>query len=670
MSGPLIVLLFIGGPYSSFGQNAEAFDDADELDVRFDSAGRKGKRSSEKIAAVPVHADAGEEENREQPEDAHGSGYRLWPDAIPPRPLGGRALTTIEDHRIEASGDYYWPIFRVGLRAGMISGTNLLGGPSIPYATLQPSPYVTGTVSAESEGPVLYSMAAVTGSYLYLRSEPSIRLPYDSNSRGAIEEHAGAGHFYGDAIPVIRFARNVAMAPFAGVEAWALSSADSQMMLDGNVGLAAAWRFAPSHTVHAWGQVEGTLSRADSYRNVDGPNRVSDFNGQVYLEGVSAGADYTHTFGHEDYLRPWVQYTNRNVYHRVDTGMDLGLGPVTLAMAGRFQDTNSPWFVGERGGAVSVQWRPLEDLGLGVTGSVMERRDYEDNSLPYGFNVVGGVTWTPGENASGVSVRRTMVRQVHDDPEAEGIIARGQEYSNTGDYEDSFRNAVGKSRDFDAFAGNLPVAGVGDILRAVSLMTRSLNDIGYNHTEGEVLNAGNTPDIYSGWRGVYLSADEEDRAPVAICIGAAQLASELAERLGQRLGIAIEADPVSTVDNKPGGHAVPMIRIPGEGIVFVDWGTIVPTNTFDPQAALAVYQGRAGSVAVLHTVGDSSDRGAYAGRIYPEQGRALFDATTLHGEPGLPRSRGREFFNDEARGSDLTRRRALNALDRSLVGPF
>lgn len=203
--------------------------------------------------------------------------------------------------------------------------------------------------------------------------------------------------------------------------------------------------------------------------------------------------------------------------------------------------------------------------------------------------------------------------------------------------------------------------GSKGILTALSEFTALFNQYNYNENEGSPPNLDSVASIYERARGSYLSGAKD---PTLVCLGAAQYAAALAEELGRRSGIPIQASAttVTTTDaaGRSGGHAVAQVKTKDLGIVFVDWGRIIPTYTFDTERSLRVYQALVGVPAVYHRITDPSRNGRHVGALFTEEGKLYVHALTFHGE--APRPPLSALFDDGPSGEQVANERYKNLL--------
>ncbi|MBI4668767.1 MAG: hypothetical protein HY747_06215 [Elusimicrobia bacterium] len=656
------------------------------LKQKFDKA--KGKSKSAK-AAAPVKPSAGASSEGEPTEPGKETGSKGDPTepALPGDPTepgsekaapekksksgkqafkykGYKGFVTVEDHQIEGALTYYGDAFMAGLRSGVVNGANFFTGPAIPYATLKPSPYLTATVALGHDGEKLDALGAGSVSFMNVNSEAS--LPWSDGTYSPSQSKSiGSGSFYGDVIGTFQVSKNAALSVFGGANVWGSQLASNQVFGSANAGLAAAFKMSDKDTVHVWTQAEMTVEGADAFQNMKSKYLP---NGAVYFEGVQGGLDYKHQIDPANSFKFWGEYSYKPYYQSVDGGADYEFGPFSASLASHYQKAGNPWFVNEGGGAAQVEYKILPELAVSLTGSILGRSDFEGEELPVAYALAGGLAWTPGKNKSGGKIGVSALDQEFENPDFETINAMAQQYQNiTPEFSAAFNEALGKSETFEDFIRNFPAGNEKAIIQAIAIITHSQNVLNYNHNEGEVLNLNNIDEIYRRWRQTYLqwdpNSDDPPQDPILRCLGAAQMASVLAVELGKKIGLDIKAGAVSVVTDD--GHMVPMIRLPSQGFVFVDWGAVIPTNTFDPEAALAVYQGVRGRIAVVHYFTDSDDDGSYAGHIITKQGLPVLKATGVLGDHEFELEKP-NLFDDEPSGSDLTLERSLDALDETL----
>ncbi|MEK7287305.1 MAG: hypothetical protein AAB091_01925 [Elusimicrobiota bacterium] len=663
------------------------------LESEFDGA--KAAKPSRKKTAVAVPAASSERpepEKEPEPSTQKRTGEKQLNESGASKQVLPRwppiVHVKLSDYQVEES--LIFPMttgFSLGTRAGLISAQSFLGGSDLPFGTLLPSPYGTLSSKFKHQGKGIDVMTLVTGGYLYLNTEPSLPnvrtkvsgpawLKGGKDDNGLVAEGLVAGSFYSDVISPWRVGGRAALAAFGGGGVFGMGNFSDaytwQGMLDANAGVALAVKVADSEMLRYWVQGEAAMGQADSYRNI---TEKGVPNWAFFYEGISMGADYSRYLGPSQHIRAWSQVAARMPYTDFMIGADYAKDAIVVSPSVMARVSHSPWFANEQGGALKIGLRPLDKLGVDLTGSLAARSDIDGRALSENYSIQAGLSWTPGDGVN-IKTSRYLARQVYDTPDPKLIQALDKSYENIDqEFIDGFKEAVKASPDLPSFARNLNVASLRDILYAASLMTGFQDVVNYNSNEFSVPNAQSDDEIYGRWRAAYMDllADPESRGdPMLVCIGSAQSASGLVMALSRKLGLDLQAGPVSVV--KRGSeiglttaHAAAIIRSPEEGFFFVDFGDIMPTGTFDPDAALAIYQAKRGSVSVSHYFGDVSRGGRTEARKISEQGKIVLDAVSFYGDPELPRSREREMYNRDPRSSEITRDRALESLRKTLM---
>ena len=186
------------------------------------------------------------------------------------------------------------------------------------------------------------------------------------------------------------------------------------------------------------------------------------------------------------------------------------------------------------------------------------------------------------------------------------------------------------------------------VLSAVSEFTSLFSLYNYNDTEGKPENVDKVGELYGRARASYLAGAKD---PTLVCLGAAQFAAVFAEELGRRSGVPIQAAAITVKAEANGmaaGHAATQVKTKEYGIVWADWGTLIPTYTWDTERALRVYQSIVGIPALFHEITDAGRNGRHVGYLFTEEGKLYVDALTVHG--GLPKTRTAPLFDDAPRG--------------------
>ncbi len=621
--------------------------------------------------------------------------------------------TTLQDYRIEGSAIFsVTPWLSLGARGGLVNSCSLFGGPCLPFGTLTTSPYGVANATFKYQGTGIDALAVLSGGNIFLNSKfgldaqrnatelpQTFSLSFALRARGWGEgsqgpsrfafyqtsfsggdkvssnpdsyigpligpgaEHLLAGSLYYDVISPWRLGRRVALAPFVGggIFMMGLSDAQStQALADVNAGVALAIKIADSDMVRMWGLAEGAAGPDNSYGNIT-PEGMSAWS--LYYDGIMAGADYSWYLGPNEHVRGWVEMAARPNADSLIIGAEYAKNLIQLSPAFMVQQSRSPWFANEKGGALKVGVGPLADeWTLSALGSYSARSDISGQPLPDGYALMTGVTWTPGASQTIAENKRYIARQIHDTPDPNRLEYLKEDYSTiSGRMAESFNNAVEDSSNFASFEKNIQAHTFRDILEAAALISVSQSALAYN---------------YDDWREAYLEDQNNSKIAGTDSLsgwGASALrASELAIALGRRLGIELEAAPVTITrlgrDKEFKNYAAAVIRSPEYGFFFIDQGDITPTGTLDPDAALAVYQAQKGAITIAHYFGQAQGGGPRAARKITEQGKILLDALSFYGDPQLPRPPEREFFNREPRASGITKMRALDALRRTLM---
>ncbi|MFI5345924.1 MAG: hypothetical protein ACHQ51_06075 [Elusimicrobiota bacterium] len=349
------------------------------------------------------------------------------------------------------------------------------------------------------------------------------------------------------------------------------------------------------------------------------------------------------------------------VSQRADVGVrpyvGASSGRVTAMVAAELRKSRDPFYPDARGVAARLSAAPTDGVVVSVEGRI-QRGAYALSPEPT----------TNGSFEGQVSIdlgRIARLRAAHRERDASRISYRPEASREMNarlpgpDYASIFAEALRTSPTFDAFVARVPVNGTDGVLDAVSAFTQSFGARNYNYDAPKLQNLDDLEQLYERGRASYLDGA---RDPILICIGSAQFSSRLAQALGARAGVPIEASAVTVeVPNANGvnaGHAVAAIRTKEYGIVFADWGKLTPTHTYDTAQALRVYQAVQGVPEVYHTVTGGPD-GRAVGYLFTEEGKAMIRRLTFHGS--VPQSAVASLFQDAPNGGDAAaaRYRAL-----------
>jgi len=574
----------------------------------------------------------------------------------------------LEDHQIEAGiGVKLWNAVRLGTRTGFVTAAgSFLGGPPIPYATLKPSLYTTQSAQAGYQGKKLDTTLRLTFGAMEMNSEQSLTAP-GVRSR-SFQQMVRAESAYGDVIGIFPVAEKAALAAFVGAEAWEFHADNAEHSMEMNAGSALATRVGQSSVFRLTLQGTAFLAKADSFQNV---RASGHWNGAIRPGQLQAGADYTTTIGGNK-LRLGVDAIHASSYDRLIPQASLSNSNGAVSLQGELTKSRNVWFPNSHGvsGRAVV---PVKDFDISLEGKIIQQQAVDFDRGDFAFQAVGGLAWTPGKSdiAAKTRAQRVLAQEDTRYPSRSPIdtfLSQSSSYN-----EGRLKNDLKKSRDFQSFARNINANSVEDIITAVAVITYSQVQLDYNFDEHKgALNVDNSEKLYKRWKESFISQNKD---PILVCIGAAEFASELVNAWGRLRGINITAAPISVVktratdplgDTTYGMHSVPAIRTQEYGIVFVDWGQIIPTQTLDTRAALQMYQATQGVPTTIHYLGNPNERGQTSDVIFSPESEVLLDAVTLHGDPDVSHGDIQTSPYDGPRGSQITRTRALDALDRAL----
>jgi hypothetical protein len=430
---------------------------------------------------------------------------------------------------------------------------------------------------------------------------------------------------------------------------------------------------------HALGLVEGNAGTMFMYK--DGDNEVSWF-----VDGRLEGA-HANMFNNDRYAAvpggtTGAEYARMLGKNRVSVGFDASIqpadtgvrpyvgwanGPVSVLAAGDFRKSLNAFYpdVTGVGGRAMFQVTPGVEVGAAghfsheifslAPAPVNDFTAFGMLSLNYEqlFNLKAG--WRVPSTA---------------DPHPYNVaetVALNTSIPGT-NYGDIFKAALQNNPNYSGFVSAIPVHNGNDILAAMSAFTNTFGNLNYNKNEGSPENVDNIAELYTRGRASFLNGTQD---PILVCIGSAQFAANLANDLGKQAGIPIAASAVTVMvpdkNNADAGHAVTMVKMsmPQYGIVFVDWGHLTPTYSYDTSRALAIYQALQGIPSLFHDITAGQD-GHHVGYLFSEEGKVFVRNLTFHAEaPGNPLDR---VFNVEPRGSGITTER-FRSLLRDKFGP-
>lgn len=529
-----------------------------------------------------------------------------------------------------------------------------------PYPILKQSPFALGGVKMTYSGPVEAMITATVGG-VNLRSrrlldDPALELATPAARHGGrdISQNQMVGSVYADVGKTFDVGGGWKAALYAAADGlgWSTPGAKygSDGLLEGNVGT--SWlRRSGGHELTLFADVAAEAAPKNGYRNGGQLTAVPSARGGVeyavnkgsgrYLAGVEA-----ETRRADDGLRPYL-------------GVERGDLKALLALDMR--RGKDPFYPDSTAVAARVQAKVARDLTAGLSGRY-ETKSYAMAPGPLNdTRVTADLTWTPNDKLVVQSAKQWAARQ-----KEEYSASRQRELNEASlasPQSTDVRALIAASPTLPDFLAAYRPGDSKGILTALSEFTSLFNRYNYNDNEGSPPNLDSIAEIYARTRGSYLSGQKD---PTLVCLGAAQYAAALAEELGRRSGIPIAASAttVKTADEqgRAGGHAVAQVKTKDMGIVFVDWGRIIPTYTFDTERSLRVYQALVGVPAVFHQITDPSKGGRHTAYLFTEEGKLYVNTLTFHGESG--RAPASELFNDDPSGDRITTERYKNLLKK------
>lgn len=579
-------------------------------------------------------------------------------DADPPPPVS----VTVSDEKGEAA---FRPTTKWGnltlrpvVKAGALALTEQF---PYPYPILNRSPYAVAGSVLQYDG-VVQSMVAVTIGGAQINSHRLFDDPNGELGSSASRSHAREvsnmqtwRSVYADVGKTFDAGGGWRGSFYAALDAMGWSTKGTEHGQDGlmseTVGTAWLKRMSGGGQLHLFGDVSAEGAPRNAYRN-DGKYEQApsakagvEYSAPLRSGRWLAGVE-TLTRRADDSIRPFAGVEGRDV------------SGVLALDARRSKDAFYP---DSKALAASVQARVTKNLTASVTGRY-QLKSYElgPGSMA-DSRVEVGLAWTPG-GGSVVSAAKSwgMSRKPEYSPDKERAL---QKLVDDSPRRDEIRALIAASPTLPDFLSAYKPKDQMGVILAASEFTRLFSAYNYNYTEGAPPNLDKVGQLYERMRQSYLDSKAD---PILVCIGAAQYTAALAEELGARNGIPVRATGVTVesaaANGGPSGHAVAAIRTRDTGIVFVDWGKVVPTYTFDTERALRVYQALVGTPAVYHEITDPKKNGRHVGYLFTEEGKLMVNALTFHGELSsgpLP-----ELFKDEPRGDDVANARYKGLLQK------
>lgn len=545
------------------------------------------------------------------------------------------------------------PVFKAGALA-------LTESFPYPYPILKQSPFALGGVKMTYSGPFEAMVTATVGG-VNLRSQrllddPALQLATPATRHGGrdISQNQAVGSVYADVGKTFDAGGGWKGALYAAVDAigWNTSGAKygSDGLLEGNVGT--SWlKRGGGHELTLFADVAAEAAPKNGYRN-DGRLAAAP--------SARGGVEYAVNKGSGRYLAG-VEASTRRADDGLRPYLGIERGGLKGLLAVDMRRGKDPFFPDETAVAVRAQARLAKDLTAGVTARYESKRYAMAPGPLNEGRVMADLTWTPGESLVRVAKQQAVASR------AEEYRASRQRELNAASVaspqSEDVRALIAASPTLPDFLAAYRPGDSKGILTALSEFTSLFSRYNYNDNEGSPPNLDSVSEIYARTRGSYLSGQKD---PTLVCLGAAQYAAALAEELGRRSGIPIAASAttVKTADEqgRAGGHAVAQVKTKDMGIVFVDWGRIIPTYTFDTERSLRVYQALVGVPAVFHQITDPSKGGRHTAYLFTEEGKLYVNTLTFHGESG--RAPASELLDDDPSGDRLTTERYKNLLKK------
>jgi hypothetical protein len=516
------------------------------------------------------------------------------------------------------------------MKGGVIAPT---GDTGTPYSTLNRSPYANGSLKVQYTGP-WEALAVGTLGDLNLHSRQSIGGgPNSDNSQNWL-----SSSLYLDTGKIVSVSKDVKAAFFAAVGDWGFMSTTvtpkatyySDGMIEFNTGT--LWMVKKGRDEATFiADLQLTQADTDMYRNGE----------YVFIPSGLASAEYAHRVGG---LRESVGV--EGTAQRADLGVRPYVGlsgsNASLVVAGNLRKTNDPFFPNVQGAGAGLRVVPASGWMLALDTSY-NREAYP--LAPQAYDVVS--------TYASLTVDDGKLYKAQVGWHGYGGSAVGQGGTMTRDYASFFDDAFRSADTYAKFINKIPAKGTDEILGALSVLTSTLQANNYNYNQDAVANVNDPEQLYERARKSYLGGGQKD--PILVCKGSAQLAAMVARDLGAKAGIPIAATAVTVAAWDPKGtwvgHAVTQVMTPEYGIVIVDWGTLMPTYTWDSKTSLAVYQAAQGIPAIKHAITAGND-GHTVGWIFSEDGKALVRNLLYHGE--LPTGPLPRIFDDDPRTHELT----------------
>jgi hypothetical protein len=527
------------------------------------------------------------------------------------------------------------------MKGGMIAPT---GDTGTPYSTLNRSPYANSSLKVQYTGP-WEALAVGTLGDLNLHSRQSVGgdPSVDHNQNWVTSS------LYLDTGKVVSISKNVKAAFFAAMGDYGFMSTTvtpkathySDGLIELNTGT--LWMIKKGRNEATFiADLQLTQADKDMYRNGE----------YVFIPSGLVSAEYAHHVGG---LREsvGVEGTAQQADFGVRPYVGLSGSNASLVVAGNLRKSNDPFFPNVQGAGAGFRVSPASGWTLALDTS------YDRQAYPLAPSAYDTVSTYASLTVDDGRLYKAQVGW-----HGYGGSAVGQGGTMTRDYASFFDAAFRSAPTYSKFIQQIPAKTTDEILGALSVLTSTLQANNYNNNQGSPPNVNDPEQLYERARKSYLGGGQQD--PILVCKGSAQLAAMVARDLGAKAGIPIAAT-AATVDawDPKGtwvGHAVTQVMTPEYGIVIVDWGTLMPTYTWDTKTSLAIYQAAQGVPAIMHAITAGND-GHTVGYIFSEDGKALIRNLLYHGE--LPTGPLPRIFDDDPRTHELTLERYRDLVRRA-----
>jgi hypothetical protein len=577
-----------------------------------------------------------------------------------PVPEGEKKNTTIEldndaaDFALRAPLGPDWLRITPVVKGGVLEPFN---SSHLPYPVMNASPFLLGGLKVRYSGPV-ESMGLLTLGDVWvnqhkgiddpngLAASPASSIPKDESSSQRWRATSG----YLDVGYIADLSQKFKGAVFAQYDSWGIKGLKTE---DG------------SHS--DTGRVAGSVGALGMYKtgrheaSVTADLRIESGKNNMWRNGewdavpsVKVAAEYAH--GSEARrVATGVETTSSRADLGVRPYVSVSQDRVSGVLAGNYRASKDPFYPDVKGLGAEFRYQATDSMSVGLTAS------YDKKMFPLAPGPEKGMSGMLTLTIDTDRLFGAQARYRGSSNRARRDLASVAQEANDRlpgkDYAATFKDALTNSPTYEDFVKKIPAKSIDDILSAISAFTDTFGTRNYNNDEDNNPNVKGMEEIYRRGRASYLDKKDD---PILVCIGSAQFAANLAKDLGAQAGLQVAASAV-TVDvpdkaGARGGHAVAAVKFANTeyGIVFVDWGKITPTYTYNTELALRAYQASQGIPALYHTITGGRD-GRHVGYLFTDEGKAFMRHVTVFGE--VPEKAIPRIFNDEPRGDDVSTHR-------------